>query len=1409
MSQSIFRDLIWTGTEFVGISQYYYNGNADLVRSRDGVSWSRRPITTSITDSPPLASIAWTGLRFVIVGHGDGGGPAVVFHSTNGISWGTVYPAGLALTDVEWNGSQLIAVGPGEPNEQTPGIILSSPDGLSWSEQTPESGEPDYSEVHWTGSEWLLLGGDGNLSPYAAHQGTIEASADGVTWQMRTLPDDSDSLQAAASSGSVTIAVGSNGEVLRSTDRITWTRQAPTGSRKHLRCCVWTGTQYVASGDDGHVLTSPDASTWTQRSSGTFSCIDLVWAGARLIAVGGLPGVGPAVATSLDGITWNTQASSPYIYSAVAWNGTLAVAVGTGISTSTDGGTWTNRVANAGSLSSVVWTGTRFVAVGQFADIYTSTDGVTWTSKVSPLAFSNLIGLAWSGSSLVAMTGDFDDYLTSPDGLAWTKRRIPAPFQTAPRTSITWSGSAFVVTNGAQWDDDNKLDGSYPRYTDIMTSPNGIAWTGRALRGRPEILHTCIGGNRMIGVGKNGAIVTSTNTPAVSFTDANSLAMEGGAAIKVTVQMLPAQSTPVEVPFTVTGTATAGSDYSISGGPLIFTPGQTTKTITLTPLVDSITESAETVVIILGAAASDSAVLGEISVHTSAIIPPSTVSLYAASTAINEESTNPVVAAFRLSHALPVDVQLPFILSGTATNGRDYRVLPASPVLIKAGTVEASLSLQPKADALADNNETVTVTIGLLPSTVVLGSPDQLDFTLTDTDTPPSVVSHPQHRLIASGGAINLNAEISGSPAPVLRWTRGKSAVSTGADYVEIAVAAHSQAGAYKLTGTNGSGSATTDAGEVAVVDTSDRSLGLAAGSIATISVTSAGTAGTLSYQWRRNSGIVTNSVAPDTRITGATTSKLVIKNLSSATDDGAYTCLVTQTINGVVKNTLLSGTTTLGVVADKPVFGSVDLPAGIVLGTYSYRVPYASALATTPTTFKATGLPKGIAINSVSGLISGRTTVALPAPGNDVVISMTNAKGTTVFTDKLIIAPLPAGVVGTFHGLLPRHPDWNENVGSRIELTVSSVGVATGKITTGTKAYPFKGTLRTSVAAANVPNLTTEVIMGPLGDPELSIVFDAMTRGFSAALSEAGVASTLEFSGWQNTWNATTNKASAYKTLHTFALEQGDPDMALPQGFGYGSFAPHENTGVANVVGSLADGSVFAGSTFIGPQGQLRLHQSLYRGRGGVAGVLKVAAGTTPSSNVITSSATSPVSWFKPAMEDAVKDVVYRQGIFVFDPITDEPAALTLGAIGAAYTPPLPGARVMGLPAVANNSKLDFAFGGLGDPGTDPTEQQFSVFVTVSNPSATGTTNKAIVEADDHAVTMPVLDTKTGTFSGVFTEPYSGGNVKFDRKSTYKGLLVKTATGTLGYGFFLLQEQDYPATPASEKLSGMILFGP
>lgn len=84
------------------------------------------------------------------------------------------------------------------------------------------------------------------------------------------------------------------------------------------------------------------------------------------------------------------------------------------------------------------------------------------------------------------------------------------------------------------------------------------------------------------------------------------------------VKLSAASSQTVTVNYTVSGTATSSSDYSLKPtGPLSFAPGQTTRNITITPADDTTDETDETVVLTLASATN--ATLGSQRTHTRTI----------------------------------------------------------------------------------------------------------------------------------------------------------------------------------------------------------------------------------------------------------------------------------------------------------------------------------------------------------------------------------------------------------------------------------------------------------------------------------------------------------------------------------------------------------------------------------------------------------------------------------------------------------------------------------------------------------------------------------------------------------------------------------------------------------------------
>ena len=89
--------------------------------------------------------------------------------------------------------------------------------------------------------------------------------------------------------------------------------------------------------------------------------------------------------------------------------------------------------------------------------------------------------------------------------------------------------------------------------------------------------------------------------PTVSFTSGSQSKAEGGGTATVTAQLTAVSGKAVNVPFTVSGSATGGGmDYAITASPINIPAGNSTGSTTITIVDDALTESNETVIVTMG-----------------------------------------------------------------------------------------------------------------------------------------------------------------------------------------------------------------------------------------------------------------------------------------------------------------------------------------------------------------------------------------------------------------------------------------------------------------------------------------------------------------------------------------------------------------------------------------------------------------------------------------------------------------------------------------------------------------------------------------------------------------------------------------------------------------------------------------
>ena len=198
----------------------------------------------------------------------------------------------MVLMSVTWSGTQFAAVGQN-------GAILTSPDGITWTDRTSGTTNGLYG-ITWSGTQFVAAG----------MSDTIVTSPDGLTWTTRTSGITNYSLYGVTWSGTQFAVVGQGGTILTSPDGITWTTRtsgttnnfgASPGPAHSLRSLECYGYGCSPGYSTSTILTSPDGITWTARTSGTNNSLNgIAWSGTQFAAVGQMAQSSP-LQTALHG----------------------------------------------------------------------------------------------------------------------------------------------------------------------------------------------------------------------------------------------------------------------------------------------------------------------------------------------------------------------------------------------------------------------------------------------------------------------------------------------------------------------------------------------------------------------------------------------------------------------------------------------------------------------------------------------------------------------------------------------------------------------------------------------------------------------------------------------------------------------------------------------------------------------------------------------------------------------------------------------------------------------------------------------------------------------------------------------------------------------------------------------------
>ena len=642
----------------------------------------------------------------------------------------------------------------------------------------------------------------------------------------------------------------------------------------------------------------------------------------------------------------------------------------------------------------------------------------------------------------------------------------------------------------------------------------------------------------------------------------------------------------------------------------------------------------------------------------------------------------------------------------------------------------------------------------------------------------PEIQVHPEHQLAVVGAEVVLGVQALGKPPLRYQWRKDGKAIA-GATQAELRLPAVqlAQAGGYTVVVTSAE-PRTSLMAKVGVAENPGKKVMVTEGGKISWSFKTAGEG--LSLVWTYDGGELPENPR---RVISSDAKKISLTD-AELEDAGLYVCKIFGP-----GGELDAGTHDLRVINGAPDITPLQsgeaLPPSIVGEDYEFEVPMSADEHRSPASFAATGLPAGLKIEPLTGIISGRVTASKSTP-YAVKITAKNLLGSDVVNVTLLVSPLPAGSIGTFVAPLPRHA-FNDGQGGRVDLVTTSTGSFSGKLTLGgRKPISFKGGLlsMSSEPGSRPAGAITLSQPAPLPPLELSFVLDPETCLMAATLTDGSAP--VIFEGWKSTWSVR-QTAEAFDGLYNLGLA-AEAQEDTPEGRGFAAVTIAK-AGAVKLVGKTGDGEALLGSTFLGPQGQILVFQTMYKTavKGSLVGTLQIQKGANLQDDQ-DNTIDGEVTWSRPASTGRT----YPRG---FGP-------LTLDAVGQRYLPPTSPNIVLGLADSPDNAWLQFTGAGIESSSTRP-DVAFQI-----TPVHQLLLPKAGMEKNPGRVTLK-LNAKTGKVSGTFLlvdEGPPGSSAPVQRKGTYEGLIYTDAEGRRGYGFFLLPE--LPETVSQPAASTPILSG-
>ena len=395
--------------------------------------------------------------------------------------------------------------------------IVTSTDGSNWSDASLNStilttgyGVAYNPDATGSNAKWVAVGTGANSIVYST-----DPSGNSWTSVANSATNFFTTGRAVAWTGTWWVATGDGGTIAFSTNGIDWANfnynlisGLAVNASNYIRSIKWAGFYWVATGlknttSNGCLLYSVDGKYWSETLDSKFltyidslntigwtSNISNVNIKHPIVAVGTYAVGKTAIAYSIDGYKWiNVGAGIFTTGNAVAWNGTMWVAVGEGanaIAYSYDGLSWVGiRTSLFSNGKCIAWNGYMWLAGGSDGTLAYSYDGINWAA-ISQIFLTSCNAIAWNGTMWCVGGASSNPIITSFYGFTWTQQTnnftsckdIKSNGQMwvavgSATTSATTSANAIQYSyDGINWYSATELNTT-------TTNINAVAWNGK------------------------------------------------------------------------------------------------------------------------------------------------------------------------------------------------------------------------------------------------------------------------------------------------------------------------------------------------------------------------------------------------------------------------------------------------------------------------------------------------------------------------------------------------------------------------------------------------------------------------------------------------------------------------------------------------------------------------------------------------------------------------------------------------------------------------------------------------------------------------------------------------------------------------------------------------------------------